>query len=186
MRALLAVALAAGVLTAPAASEEKKVDPKPVELSGVWGVVSTAGHGKVVVAEGNKDEFGRPLWADSRFTISGDKLVTIGEPVVLPSAQANVGLYFAIYAGTEFRLKPGKAKDKGPAEIDLVVRKGVVLKGIYELNGDELKLCFVNWMYCTDEDEAKMAKAADAIARPSGFGTKNGQYVSYVLKRIKK
>ncbi len=186
MRALLAVVLATGALVTPAASEEKKAEPKLAALAGVWGVASTSGHGKVVVAKGNKDEFGRPLWGDSTFTVTDDKLVTVGEPVVLPSAQPDVGLYFAIYAGTEFRLKPGQGKGKGPAEIDLVVRKGVVLKGIYELNGDELKLCFVNWMYCTDKDDAKMAKAADAIARPTTFETKDGEYASYVLKRMKK
>lgn len=186
MRELFAVMAAFVMASAPCWSEEKpKLDPRIAELAGSWKIVSTSGNGKVVTAAGNKDEFGRLLWNDSRFTITGDQLKTTNEPVVLPNPRADVGLFFAIYAGTEFRLKMVKAEGKGPREIDLTLKNGVVLKGIYELKGDDLKLCLVNWLSLPSDDDKKMKEAADAIVRPTVFHSNDALSVCYVLKREK-
>jgi uncharacterized protein (TIGR03067 family) len=188
MRVLLAVGVSFFVLAATAAAEDRpKADKELARLAGTWKVVSTSGHGKTVKAEGSTAHGGTPLWEDTSFTIAADKLTTKEEPVVLPEAKPAVGLYFAINKDTrEYRLKAAKGKEKGPAAIDLVVGKGVVLKGIYELKGDELKLCVVNWLALKGDDDHDTAKAADGKARPTDFKTKaGGEYVSYVLKRVK-
>lgn len=188
MRLLLA-ALSALALAIPTLAQDKpKLDPEVAKLAGVWKVASTSGHGKTVTARGNTDEFGKPLWGNTTFTIDGDRLTTFAEPVVLPDADPKVGLYFAIYGESKFRVRARPAKEKQPAEIDLVMGKNdnVILKGIYELNGDELKLCVTNWLYCSDKDEEKMAKNAKELARPTSFESKGGEYVFYVLTREKK
>jgi uncharacterized protein (TIGR03067 family) len=186
MRIATAAVFASCVLAAALAARQTPEDDKDLaKLAGTWKVVSTGGHGKVVKADGNTAHGGAPLWSGTTFTIKGDKLTTKEEPVVLPEAKPEAGLYFAVYQHTkDYRLKTAKGKEKGPAAIDLVVGKGVVLKGIYELKGDELKLCAVNWLALAGEDDQAKAKSADGKARPGDFKTKaGGEYVSFVLKR---
>src|SRR5262245_19575509 len=99
-------------------------------------------------------------------------MTTRKEPVVLPRTP---GFRFAIQQEPgSYRLRVGKAAGGGPAPIDLIVRKVVVLKGVYALSGDELKLCVVNRLACEDRDDRAMAKAADGKGRPAGFETKAG------------
>ncbi|HEX3147167.1 MAG TPA: TIGR03067 domain-containing protein [Gemmataceae bacterium] len=59
---------------------------------------------------------------------------------------------------------------KKPAQIDLTDKANKTMPGIYELNGDELKICF-----------------AESETRPTEFASpKDSKQVLIVLKRIKK
>lgn len=184
MRTLAPVALLFAL--APAFSQDQP-DGGLATLAGEWKVAATTGHGRTVVAANSNDEFGQPLWAQTRFTFKGDTLRTVQEPVVLFPGMPDVGLLFAINTDErDYRLRLPKPTGNGRAPIDLIVRKAVVLKGIYELKDDTLKLCVVNWLACTHTDEQRMIEEADSKPRPIEFASKDGNTVSYVLKRVKK
>src|SRR5262249_27315784 len=87
----------------------------------------------------------------------------------------------------KYRLQLVKARGVGPRPIDLIVGKDVVLKGIYELKGDDLRLCVVNRLYCQDKDGRLVARKAAGAERPTAFTTRDGgKTVCFVLKRVKK
>ncbi len=166
------------------AADESKPTDDLTQLKGVWRVVSTSGHGTTITAEGQTGHDGQPLWGETSFTFAGDQLKTTQEPVVLPKINPAAGFIFAIrYEPASYRVKI-TSPEEGPAQIDLTTPEGMVLKGIYELKGDSLKLALVNWLACDGANDAAKAAAADAKERPAKFTPPaDGQYVFYVLQR---
>jgi uncharacterized protein (TIGR03067 family) len=135
------VALGIGLLVAAARAEDKSSSGDKEKLQGTWVLVS-----------GEHD--GQPIPEDVAKTV---KLVFAGDKVTLHhNDQKNEGT---------FKLAPGKK----PKEIDLDMDSGAV-KGIYQLDGDTLKL----------------ANAKPGDERPKEFPKKEGSGLTVAtLKRQK-
>jgi uncharacterized protein (TIGR03067 family) len=132
------------VVAAPAPPEKEKKDEEKIQ--GTWVVVSAEEGGRVD-ADKAKDV----------------KLVFDGETVIVKDPRRD--------EKAKIKLDPAKK----PKTIDITPEeKGApakVIQGIYELNGDELKLCFTK----------------EGGTRPTEFASKPGGDVSLiVLKREKK
>jgi RNA polymerase sigma factor (sigma-70 family) len=159
------VAVAAGVLSCragegsdgrdadparPAArgAEQPKAEEKPKSdkerLQGKWVPVSAEEEGKKVPEEEIKAK---------NFV-----MVFAGDKMTLPMKDDT--------REVEYKLDPAKK----PKEIDVAIEKGKVAKGIYELDGDTLKLC--------------IEKDPDG-ERPAKFATDGTTHVLIVLKRKK-
>ena len=114
MRSSLASVLAGALLSSYALADDNKDVEK---LAGDWAVVTTDHHGRKVT----EDERSRPIvtFKDNQMTVlrNGD-----------------------IRPGT-FKIDPNKT----PAQIDVTLGygpdKGKTFEGIYQLDGDQLKLC---------------------------------------------
>jgi uncharacterized protein (TIGR03067 family) len=188
MLCVIAVVLLAG---RGAAQEKPKVAEELARLAGVWEVVSTTGHGQARVHADQVGHDGQPLGIPV-FTIAGDVLTTENEWLVFPEPllefPSGSKVMFGRAGGTvTYRLRPAKAAGAGPSAIDLVVGEDVVLKGIYELKGDDLKLCIVNRLYCQDKDGRPLAQKAAGTKRPTTFTARDGgTTVLFLLKRVQK
>lgn len=141
MRVHLLSALALGLLLAPAGAEEKSAKDDKEKLQGTWVLVS-----------GEHD--GQPIPEEVAKTV---KLVFAGDKVTLyHNDQKNEGTFKV-------------AADKKPKELDLDMDSGAV-KGIYQLDGDTLKL----------------ANAKPGEERPKEFPKKEGSGLTVAtLKRQK-
>ena len=186
--------IAAVLLASSGVTQEKpKVEKELTKLAGVWEVISTSGHGQVRVHAEQVGHDGQPLGIPI-FTVTEDRLTTDQEQLVFPEPLnefppgSGSKVMFGRAGGTvNYRLRLANAKDGQPSAIDLIVGEDVVLKGIYELKGDDLKLCVVNRLYCQDNDGRLVAKKAAGTARPTDFATKDGgKTVYFLLKRVQK
>ena len=112
-----------------------------VKLQGVWNVTKLEGGGNEVPAANIKG---------AHFLIKGDKISTTGKVEDL----------------RRYRIDPAR-----PKEIDLFgAPRNEFSKGIYEIDGDTLKLCFSQ---STKED------------RPKNFDTEGTRYLCFTLKLAK-
>ena len=117
MRALLAAVVATGLAVAAFAADDDAVRKEKQSLQGKWTIVSVDRDGKEV-----------NMWKDGLRLFEGDKytLTTKGGES---------------FKGT-FALDPAKV----PKAIDFMPGggqyKGKTLRGIYEIDGDMLKICF--------------------------------------------
>jgi uncharacterized protein (TIGR03067 family) len=146
MKRFSVVALAAGAWLASAASMSRADDADKDELQGVWIATSLEINGKPASAK----EVER-----TRFTFKGEKLLVRG-------------------ARDEDKEEKGAFKTdpkKLPRHLDITLN-GKTLHGIYEIKGDELKVCFEN--------------GGKAENRPTKFATnKENEEVLIVFKRQK-
>jgi uncharacterized protein (TIGR03067 family) len=141
MRVQLLAALTFGLLLAPARAEDKPAKGDKEKLQGTWAVVSGERNGKPIPEEMVKNV--KLAFAGDKFTIHNKDRKTEGT----------------------FKLIP----DKKPKQID-VDMGGQLAKGIYELDGDTLKI----------------AHGEAGAPRPKEFSTKEGSRVAVVvLKRQK-
>jgi uncharacterized protein (TIGR03067 family) len=148
MARLFAVGLMFGFLILPAfGADDEQKDVQRIQ--GDWALVSAQVDGR----DGAKDA------KDALFTIQGDKLT-----IAFTNQDGNEERKPAM----ELTLTPETA----PKRIDLVPEggpgKGMLMPGIYELDGDVLKICF-------------------GEHRPKEFTAKQGsKQAMWVLKRMKK
>lgn len=145
MQGHLMLAVVASFLGAPVPQKDATEDKKAIE--GMWVVESAHREGK----------------ADD--AIKGDKLTFKAGNITIQSAKGEKD-----EKGT-YVLDPGKK----PATIDMTAAddKKEVVKGIYALEGDTLKIC--------------MTDGPDKESRPTEFSAKKGsRYLLVVLKRLKK
>src|SRR5262245_9984053 len=162
-----------------AAQEKPTVDDELSKLAGTWEVVSTMGHGEVRVHAEQVGHDGRPLGIPI-YTVAGDLLTTeneqlvFAEPLSIFTPTGSRIIFGRTNEKVMYRLRSAKAKEGQPSAIDLVVGEDIVLKGIYELKGDDLKLCVVNRLYCQDKDGRPLAKKAADTDRPTEFAAKDG------------
>ena len=100
-----------------------------------------------------------------------------------------------VFAGDKFKIvADGKEEEvsytidptKSPKELDVVAGKGdkkIISRGIYELNGDELKLCVgIASESATKTSSGSVVEKVDSV-RPKDFDAKQG--VLLTLKRSK-
>jgi uncharacterized protein (TIGR03067 family) len=140
------VALVAGAWLASAVSMSRAADADKDELQGAWIATSMEINGKPAPAK----EVER-----TRFTFKGEKLLVWGARDQDKEEE-----------GT-FKTDPKRS----PSHLDFTL-KGKTLHGIYEIKGDELKVCFEN--------------GGKAENRPTRFATnKENEAVLIVLKRRK-
>ena len=120
MKPLLPMVVLASLLLAAKGPEEKKKSDQQ-KLQGTWTAKSIEYDGEQVLGDNLKD---------LQMVISGNKLTVKGE-----------GQDIEKYAKLTFKIDPATT----PKIMDVTVtagdEKGTVLEGIYELKGDELKLC---------------------------------------------
>ena len=141
MKLHLWVALAFGLLLAPARAEDKPAKGDKEKLQGTWAVVSGERNGKPIPEE----------------TVKNAKLVFAADKMTIHNKDRKT-------EGT-FKLSP----DKKPKQID-VDMDGRLAKGIYQLDGDTLKI----------------AHGDTGGPRPKEFSAKEGSGVTVVvLKRQK-
>jgi uncharacterized protein (TIGR03067 family) len=146
-------ALALGLLVATATAEEKKAEFDATKLTGDWTYVSGMKSGEAVSKESlspkvtiSKDTFTVPAGPDMKFAIT----YTINSKV------SPVQI--------DFTIKEAPAKEA----------VGTKAEGIISLEGDTLKLCYVD------------ASAKDRAKRPEKFeSTKENKAHFFVLKRAK-
>lgn len=154
--------------------QEVPQDEQLAQLAGVWKIVSAGGQGKL--EEGGS-------FKNSVFSIEGNRLTIEKEPVVF-KVKGYETEFVIQQDPTNYQLKVAKA---ARPTMDWITPKGMVLKGIYELRGDELKVCLVNWITCLDKDGQSAAEIAEDKARPGDFTTKAGDdRVLYILKRVRR
>jgi len=142
--------LSARGVVADAAEDAKKIQ-------GTW-VVTPATFEGVTLDEGAREEALKAV-KDMRFTFREGKLTITGQTGPYPSQKGGED-------SDGFRLDPTKK----PKQIDI----GDNIRGIYELNGDTLKLC----LDIRGEENSRPGKF--------GFDKDKPTVVYYVLKREKK
>jgi len=144
MKSFSFLLLVAGAWLASVASMGRAADPAKDELQGVWVAASGETNGKPVPAKDVER---------IRFTFKGEKLLVRG-------------------ARDEDKEEEGTFKTdpkKSPRHLDITL-KDKTLHGIYEVKGDELKICFEN--------------GGKAENRPTKFVTnKENEEVLMVFKR---
>lgn len=124
-------------------------------------------------------------WTD-RGRIQGEWEVVSCEDHGTPTDQLNGARYF--FDGEKFAIRSAyfdlESKPyhlntgKEPREIDIVLGPGRIVRGIYRLNGDELKLCTGNFQGGTDQQGHLVAQTGQ---RPTAFDSRQGSLV--ILKR---
>src|SRR5262249_43942677 len=147
MRIALGTLLCTLVLTGARADDKADVEKELKKLQGTWTFESVETGGKQLPAAEFKG---------MTVTFEGDKFtVKKGDEVIQAATQ---------------KLDPSKS----PKAIDVTVteglNKGAVMPGIYEIDGDTLKVCF--------DPEGKK--------RPTEFKTASGSQTLVVHKRVKK
>jgi uncharacterized protein (TIGR03067 family) len=145
MKAFSLVALVAGAWLASVASAGRGADADKDELQGVWVATSMEINGKPAPAK----EVER-----TRFTFKGEKLLVRHAK---DDGQEEEGTFKA-------------DRNQSPKQLDITVKKKT-LAGIYEVKGDELKVCYEN--------------GGNAKNRPTKFATnKEEELVLIVFKRL--
>jgi uncharacterized protein (TIGR03067 family) len=127
-------------------------------------------------------------WAD-RSRLQGSWVVVSATEGGTPTDQLNGAIY--TFDGDMVRIaSPNFSMDshpyrlatsKNPKEIDIVLHggpSGKSLRGIYQLNGDELTLCTANWRPVQDSRGHTIVEPGE---RPRAFDSRSGPVV--VLKR---
>jgi uncharacterized protein (TIGR03067 family) len=121
MRLKLLVVFAAALLVAADDKPNEEVKKDLAKLQGTWETVSLNYNGKDFPTEG-KGRF--------RFVFKGDKATVTGNKAIQKE-----------YAKISFKLDPSTM----PRIVDLTVSDGsqlnAVMEGIYEIKGDEMRLC---------------------------------------------
>jgi uncharacterized protein (TIGR03067 family) len=150
MRTRSMAALVLGLVLALAVRADDATKKDKEKFQGTWATVS---------AELNGEKLNEEVVKALKFTVEGEKFDVQGPAEVLKE-----------YAKGTFKMEATTT----PRTIDITVgegdRKGNVIEGIYEIDGDNLKIC------------AKMV----GKERPADFTTKPGSdMVSLVLKREK-
>jgi uncharacterized protein (TIGR03067 family) len=151
MRACVLVASSVAlIITATLSAQEDAVKKELAKLEGTWSIVS---------AEENKEAVPADIVNELKFVFKGSELTLKGVERIINKV-----------AKVKIKIDPGTTPKTIDFTIEAGSEKGSVIEGIYELKGDDLKVC---------------AQTVERN-RPTEFATKPASnLILFVLKRDK-